>query len=301
MRIFFAMPGNEELASSIARLVHGELGELETRRFPDGESYVRLHSDVTGRDAFIVCTLARPDPQFLALAFAALEIRARGARRICLIAPYLAYMRQDRVFHPGEALTSAMFAKLLQQQFDELITIDPHLHRHRSLSEVYDIPSTALHAGCLLGDWIAAHVPNPLILGPDEESAQWVESIAARSSAPWLVFTKERRGDREVRMRTPDMRPFEGRTAVIVDDVISSGATMQRALRMVRQAGFAAPYCLVVHSLCSRATARKLRDSSVAFLASNSVLRRDAAFDVAPLVASALAVTSRNERATSLG
>jgi ribose-phosphate pyrophosphokinase len=187
---------------------------LELRHFPDGETYVRITADVRREDIFIVCTLARPDVQFLPLAFTAATVRGLGAARVQLVAPYLAYMRQDRIFLPGEALTSRLFAELLQKHFDGLITVDPHLHRHASLDEVYDIATTVIHAAPLLASWISEHVENPVVIGPDEESAQWVEAIARDVGAVWAVFKKERRGDRDVRIAAPRLKSFRSCTPV---------------------------------------------------------------------------------------
>lgn len=288
MALFFAMPGNEQLAIDLARMTLGELGEFELRQFPDGETYVRIISDVKHSDVFIVCTLARPDAQFVALTFTAAAILGLGAKRVQLIAPYLAYMRQDRIFHPGEALTSRIFAEQLQRHIHGLITVDPHLHRHASLDEVYDIPTRVVHAGPLLARWIAAEVADPVIIGPDAESAQWVEGIARESGAPWTVFAKERRGDRKVRMAGADLRDFGRRVPVLVDDVVSSGATMKRALGILAETGFPPAYCLAVHGLCGRRTATALHDRAAGFMTSNTVPNEFAAFDVAPLIAAEL-------------
>jgi len=286
--IFFAMPGNEGLARDLAELASGELGELEVRRFPDGETYVRVKSDVCRRDVYLVCTLARPDPQFLGLSYAAAELSQLGAKSVALIAPYLSYMRQDRIFHPGEALTSRIFALLLQQHFQRLITVDPHLHRHASLDEVYDIPSSVVQIAPLFAAWIAANVHDPVVIGPDEESAQWVERIATTAGVPWMVFRKQRQGDRRVQITQSDFTAHHGRTPVLVDDIVSSGTTMKQALRILRNDGFEAPYCLAIHSLCTAGIARYLRDNSAGFLTSNTVPNSDAVFDVAPLIADML-------------
>lgn len=288
MAIFFSMPGNEQMTADLAALTSSEVGELEVRRFPDGETYVRVLSDVKGKNLFVVCTLARPDPQFLALAFAAAELRQLGATHITLIAPYLAYMRQDRIFHPGEALTSRTFAELLQRHFDRLVTVDPHLHRHASLGEVYDIPSIVVGAGALFARWVTAHAQKPVVIGPDSESAQWVEPIAAEAGAPWTVFEKRRRGDRDVQISTPNLRPFRDRTPVLVDDIVSSGRTMKQAMRVLRDLDFRPAYCLAIHALCTRRTANAISARSAAFLTSNTIPNAEAVFDVAPLIAEAL-------------
>lgn len=188
MRLILPLPGNETFARHLAEAGRWELGEIETRHFPDGETYVRILSDVADRRVDFVCTLARPDDGFLRLVFAADAARSLGAREVTLIAPYLAYMRQDRRFLTGEAVTSKTFARLVSSTFDRLVTVDPHLHRYPALSALYTIPTETLHAAPLLANWIAAEVEKPFIIGPDEESNQWVSAIAARIGAPYTVL-----------------------------------------------------------------------------------------------------------------
>ncbi len=283
--LFIAMPRNEKLASDLASLTRGRLAEIEIRSFPDGESYVRVLGEVRGRDVFVVCTLARPDPQLLPLSFAAAAAASLGANSVRLIAPYLAYMRQDRIFHSGEALTSRLFAQLLQQHFDGLITVDPHLHRHRSLDEIYDIGSTIVHVAPLFARWIATNVEEPIVIGPDAESAQWVEEIAIEAGAPWGVFTKRRRGDRSVEIAAGSLEKLQGRTPVLVDDIVSSGTTLKSALAILSSQDFKSPYCLAIHALCSSRTALAISKRSAGLLTSNTVPNDHACFDVAPLIA----------------
>src|SRR3546814_11225332 len=106
---------------------------------------------------------------FLRLIFVADAARALGAREVTLIAPYLAYMRQDRRFRPGEAVTSRPFAGLISSSFDRLVTVDPHLHRYPALEALSAIPTLTLHAPTVLAKWIAAEVRNRLLVGPDVE------------------------------------------------------------------------------------------------------------------------------------
>ena len=137
-RLVLPLPGNEAFAAALAAACASDCGRVETRRFPDGESCVRLHGDPAGRAVDLVCSLARPDETFLALVFAADAARELGAREVNLIAPYLACMRQTR-FQPGEAVSSHNFARLLSTTFDRLLTVDPHLHRHPALAGLYSI------------------------------------------------------------------------------------------------------------------------------------------------------------------
>ena len=91
--LIFPMPGNEGLADRLAGLLPGSIGKLDTRRFPDGETYLRFADDPEGRDVVLCCTLDRPDIKIAPLLFAAEAARELGARRIGLAAPYLCYMR----------------------------------------------------------------------------------------------------------------------------------------------------------------------------------------------------------------
>jgi ribose-phosphate pyrophosphokinase len=144
------MPGNETLAMSLAQHLHGDVGALETRAFPDNETYLRFQQDPRGRPVILVCTMNHPNPKFLPLIFAADNAKELGATKVSLIAPYLCYMRQDKRFHKGEALTSTSFARQLSSAFDELVTVDPHLHRHRSLVELYSIRTAVVHSAPLI-------------------------------------------------------------------------------------------------------------------------------------------------------
>jgi ribose-phosphate pyrophosphokinase len=284
--LILPLPGNEALAKDIAGRLSADLAELETRRFPDGESYVRLRSDVRGRELVIVCTLVRPDEQFLPLVFAARTARERGATGLTLVAPYLAYMRQDKTFHEGEAVTSAHFAALLSTEFDRLITIDPHLHRHKALAEIYAIPALALHAAPLLADWIKANVADPLIVGPDEESEQWAAAIAA--GAPSVVLRKTRSGDRQVAIDFPDLSPWDGRQPVLVDDIASSGRTLIETCQGLTARGFAKPICVVVHPLFAQGSFKVLSGVAGRVVSTDTVPHESNAISVAGLLARGL-------------
>jgi ribose-phosphate pyrophosphokinase len=196
--LIIPMPGNEATARALAQSLDAAVGQLELRTFPDGETYLRFDSDLSGRSLAIVCTLDRPNDKILPLLFAAAAARELGAVKVGLVAPYLAYMRQDRRFKPGEAVTSREIARLLSNAFDWLVTVDPHLHRYSSLGEIYRIPTRVVHAASLMAEWIKANVPKALIIGPDSESEQWVSIVAKDAGASHTVLEKVRREYRDV-------------------------------------------------------------------------------------------------------
>jgi ribose-phosphate pyrophosphokinase len=285
MRVVLPMPGNEEMAAALAMRQSAELGALEIRRFPDQECYARIASDVGGRDVDLVCTLARPDPQILGLIFAANTARELGAASVNLIAPYLAYMRQDQRFRKGEAISSIHFANLLSGAFDSLVTIDPHLHRRRDLGEIFAIPTRVEHAEPLIADWIGDHVVRPLVIGPDSESEQWVSAVAERAGAPHVVLGKRRLGDRQVEIIAPDLHQWTMHVPVLVDDVASSGGTMIEAARQLREQGLSKPFCVVVHALFAQDSFQALCDVSEQVVSTDTVPHASNAISVAALLA----------------
>ncbi|WP_020406933.1 ribose-phosphate pyrophosphokinase [Hahella ganghwensis] len=227
-------------------------GEFELRHFPDGESYIRVDSDINandGAEAAIFCELSSPDDKLLSLLFLADTLRDLGWRNIRLLTPYLPYMRQDIRFKPGEGITSRYFARILSASFDHLITIDPHLHRYNSLDEIYTLSSQVLTASESIAHWIRSEVPGGVIVGPDSESDQWVSSVARMAGCEQLVFNKTRAGDKDVSIDAGDLSQFKGRTPIMVDDIISTGRTMIEAAEQMVSMGLNPPVCIGVHAL----------------------------------------------------
>jgi len=287
--LIFALPGNEALAEGLASALAAEVGQAEFRRFPDGESYVRLLSDVEGRSVVLVDTLAEPDDKALPLLFTAALAKDLGASRVGLVAPYLAYMRQDRRFHPGEAVTSTYFGRLVSRWVDWLVTVDPHLHRRASLDEIYAVPSRIVHAAPVISDWIVENIERPVLVGPDRESEQWVSTVAGHAAAPYIVLTKSRHGDRDVEIAVPDVETWRDYTPVLVDDIISTAQTMIVTVRGLEKAGMPAPVCIGVHAVFAGSALGDLRAAGVARIVTcNTIPHETNAIDLTEPIAKAV-------------
>lgn len=286
--LLIAMPGNEQLASALAAELGYETGTLEMRQFPDGETYLRFLTSPEQRSVALVCTLDHPNDKVLSLLFAAATARELKASKVGLISPYLAYMRQDRRFKPGEAVTSREVASLLSAAFHWLVTVDPHLHRYGSLGEIYTIPTRVLHAAPLISQWIKANVANPLIIGPDSESEQWVAAVASDVGAPFSVLEKVRRGDRDVEITLKDLGAWMDRTPVLVDDIISSGRTMIEAVNLLRDPRRPPPICIAVHGLFADGSDAALEQAGARVVTSDSIPHRTNRIDIGAMLASAI-------------
>jgi ribose-phosphate pyrophosphokinase len=260
-KIFFAMPGNEDLTDALTQKEKAERGSVEMRQFPDGETYLRILSNVRDKKVVLVCTLHQPDAKFLALYFFCKTAKELGAKNICLIIPYLSYMRQDSVFNPGEGLTSIYFAHLISNFADSLITIDPHLHRTKSLSEIYTIPTKVAHAANHISAWIKKNIITPILIGPDGESEQWVSEVAKNANAPYIILTKIRYGDRDVEVSIPHFDTYKDHSPVLVDDIISTGRTMIETIGHLKTAGMKPAVCIGVHAVFAGNAFQEIKDS----------------------------------------
>lgn len=249
MAILFHLPGMEKLSQSL--LSQGDLtaGEFEMRSFPDGDSYLRVESSLETQSAVILCSLNDPDQKALRIMFLAETLRDLGVQQVGLLAPYLGYMRQDTRFKEGEAVTSKYFGKFISNYFDWLITVDPHLHRYKSLDEVYAIPTTNIHAATSIAKWVKTNVSKPLLIGPDMESEQWVSEVARKANAPYIILEKIRHGDRHVDISLPQVDKYQEYTPVLVDDIISTARTMIGTVLHLKELSMKAPICIGVHGI----------------------------------------------------
>ena len=301
-RRLLPLPGNELLAASLARHLDADDGGVRVRAFPDGESHVQIDGDVTGRDVAVVCSLDRPNERTIPLVLLAATARDLGARRVGLIAPYLGYLRQDARFRPGEGVTSAYFARLLSDWCDWVVTVDPHLHRYAALDAVYTVPTRVVSVAPLLAAWIAAEVPDAVIVGPDAESAQWVGAVARAARVPSMVGRKLRRGDRDVEVTLPSDTALRHRTPVVVDDVVSTGTTLLATIARLRAMKAAPPVCFATHAIFAADAYERLLDGGAArVVTSNTIAHFTNAIDVAPLLAEATRTLSHETQPRAVG
>ena len=198
-------------------------------------------------------------------------------------------MRQDMRFNPGEALSAKIFGEWLGHTFDWLVTVDPHLHRHATLAEVYPHAAHVVHAASQLAVWIDAHVTMPLIIGPDSESAQWVTAVSNLLCAPSVVARKERHGDRDVEVFLPEIDKWRDHTPVLVDDIIASGGTMIQTLRCLHGRAFLPPVCVALHGVFTEGVLDNMRAEGAGLIVtSNSIVTAASQIDISKPVAEAM-------------
>ena len=232
------------------------LAIIERHRFPDGELRLRLPAVLLG-DVVVWRGLHQPNEKLVELLIPAPGARELGARRLLLVCPYLAYMRQDIAFAPGEIVSQRHIGRLLAQHFDAVLTVDPHLHRIASLDEVLPgsrgvVLSAAAAARCLGGSQGArcrAARPRRGIGALGRAGRRQAPRRSAAAPLDHAVCVKQRIGDHEVRVALPPGLALRGRSVVLIDDMASTGQTLADLARRCLASGAASVDVAVTHAL----------------------------------------------------
>lgn len=270
----------------VAKALGAEFRLVQVHYFPDGESKVTLPEQLESQ-VLVVRTLDHPNDKLLELLLLAQTARDMGVERLSLVAPYLCYMRQDAAFHPGEALSQRIVGSFLAKLFDDVLTVDPHLHRTSDLATaVPGCTSVALAAAETLAGFLAANPDSKRVLvGPDAESRQWVEALAHRAGHEFGIANKERYGDHEVRVEVPDL-DLRGRHVLLVDDVVSTGRTLAEAARGVLARGAARVDAMVTHPLLAGDSEQVLERAGIqAIYSTDSITHMSNVVRLAPVIA----------------
>lgn len=265
---------------------------IECHRFPDEELRLTLplHAAAAFPETLVIYrSLDRPNDKLVELLLIARHARAQGVRRLVLVAPYLAYMRQDIAFHPGEVVSQPLIGHFLAELFDAVITVDPHLHRIERLDQAIPLEhAVALSGAPRLAELIAEKRANPLLVGPDAEAHQWVQSAAAVTGFGVGVCHKTRHGDRNVAITLPEL-DVAGRQVVLMDDVASSGHTLARAAEALLHAGAASVDVAVTHALFAGNALAVIRAAGVGEIWSTDCIAHESnAIAMAPVLGEAL-------------
>lgn len=283
-----SLPDYTEPAQRLAQTLACDYEPLRVHRFPDGESQVTVPTDPAPH--IIICqSLDRPNDKLIELMLAIHTLRQAGVKRISLIAPYLCYMRQDKAFHPGEAISQQIVGRFLAELIDDLITVDAHLHRIHSLQQAIPLDKAInLSAASALGEFLLQQQIQPLLLGPDNESKQWVQQVASVGEFDWAVASKQRLSDIEVNITLPAIN-VENRVVVLVDDVISSGHTVTEVAQQLLTAGAAQVCCLVTHALFAEGALALLQQAGIQTIwSSDSIPHESNVIQLAGMLADSL-------------
>lgn len=287
-RVVLGFADYREAGERLAAALGVDYAEVAVHRFPDGESRVTV-PQTHAREVIVCRSLNQPNHKLVELQLLAITLREQGTPQLTLVTPYLCYMRQDIAFHPGEVVSQRVIGQLLASLFDRLVTVDAHLHRIDNLVTVMPgCDALNLSVAPLMAELLRRRGGRPLLVGPDEESAQWVGAIAAQAGLAYIVASKHRLGDRNVTLELPAGH-YQGREMVLVDDMVTTGNTLIAVATQLRAAGAGPIHAMVSHALCGEADRQRLTDAGIESLwSSDSVPHPSNRFNLAPLLAAVL-------------
>jgi len=244
---------------------HLEAGLLETNlsRFPDGEIYLR--TGPLDETTVVVGSLLSSD----SLVELLLLIDACHRSEVLLVIPYLGYARQDREFRQGEPVSARAMAQALSHGVSQVVTVN--VHKESVLSH-FTVPASQVNLAPEVGDFIAGlGLENPLILAPDTGAAPFATGVASRGGWECDHLEKTRLSGEEVRVEPRKGGPWRG-DVVLVDDIISTGATLAAAARMLRAQGAKGVHAVCVHGLFAGTALTLLHSAGISQIAASDTI-----------------------------
>ena len=279
----------KHLGMMIARKAKIGHSNLAVDKFPDDELRVQFLFNPKGKRIFLVQSFyGNVSDCIMETILAAKTARELGAKKISLIAPYFPYLRQDKRFRPNEAVSQYIVADMIDGYFDQVFIIDPHLHRTKSLGNIFKTKSVRLTANPLIIEYIKNKMKDPLIIGPDEESFKWAKFVADAVGAECRILKKKRYSSYHVKVELNKKIEIRGRNVVIVDDIISTGHTIMQTCKILRRLGAKNVYCICVHGIFANDALKKLERSQVKVISTNTIPNKASRIDVSEIIADGL-------------
>lgn len=290
-----AFPDSFLLASETADHLKRSATLVDRHIFPDRESLVRVAGE-PGVTAWLFCSLDNPNEKLIEVLLAADALRRNGAVRVGLVAPYLAYMRQDCTFNPGEPLSQQVIAGVLGNAFDEVLTVEAHLHRIESLTEVFPCPAQSLSATAPIAAWLDRQdLEGTVLVGPDSESEPWIRKLAEEVRRPWVIGAKQRSSDHDVSVRLPPL-PQGSKRAWVIDDIASSGRTLEAVVHRLAHQDVQEVGAIIVHPIFGPAALSRLDRMGVRpIVSTNSIVHPTNAISLAAMLAEAISKRADEE------
>ncbi len=268
----FSGSSNKPLAERVAKDLDTRLSPLETFIFPDGERRIQVVDKVVGYDTVVIqSTSPNPDTAYMELFFIVDALKRSGAKSVTAVVPYLGYQRQDHVFRGGEAVSLEVIIETLESVgMNRLITFDLHSIK---IPELFKIPIVHLSALSIFAEKIKEIYPNyktdSVLVSPDMGGIRRIKILSEiLSNMPYISIVKDRdlvTGNIESNKIDTNLQDFkkEVKRAIIVDDMISTGRTIDAAVNLLRKQGIEENVVFATHPVFSNDARNILQNSKV--------------------------------------
>lgn len=277
------VPGSASqwLAGALAEELGESLAAVERRQFPDGELLVRV-PDLDGRAVVVAATVSSETHVELLQ----LQDAVADASEVITVIPYMGYARQDRPFQPGEPVSARAVARAISTGTDRVLTVNPH---EAAVCEFFDVPARPVDASASLAGALPADLSDPLFLGPDQSARDLAATVRDAYGAGDVDHVEKTRvSDTQVDL-APIEGDIEGQDAVLVDDMVATGATVLEAVRQLKAGGVDRVYVACVHPVLTGTARADLAAAGVeAVYATDTVERPASEVSAAPAVAEQL-------------
>jgi ribose-phosphate pyrophosphokinase len=300
---------NPQLAEAIGAHLQTPLAKAVVRRFADMEIFVEILENVRGADVFVIQSTSFPaNDHLMELLIIMDALRRASARRITAVIPYFGYARQDRKPGPRTPISAKLVANLITRAgADRVLTLDLHAGQ---IQGFFDIPTDNLYASPVMVRDIRERfdLTKLMVVSPDVGGVVRARGLAKRINAPLAIIDKrrERAGESEVMNVIGDI---DGRTCILVDDIIDSGGTLINAADALMENGAGEVYAYITHGVLSGGAVARISGSSLKELViTDSIQPTDAmrkarnirVLPIATLIGEAISRTASEESVSSL-
>jgi len=255
----FSGGSNRPLAEKIAQKLNVKLGNVDLKRFSDGEIWVKYHENIRGKDLFILQTTNSPAENLMELLIMIDAARRASAKRITAVIPYFGYARQDRKDQPRVSITAKLIANLITvAKADRVLTMDLHAPQ---IQGFFDIPFDHLYAAPIFAELLKER-ENLLVATPDVGGIKMARSFSKRLGVDLVVIDK-RRPEPNIAEVMNIIGSVEGKNVLLVDDMIDTGGTFVAAVNALKERGALKVYGTVTHALLSGSSIEKINNSKL--------------------------------------
>lgn len=300
---------NRPLAEAIAAYLNVPLAKAQVKRFADMEVFVEIQENVRGEDVFIIQSTSFPtNDHIMELLIITDALRRASARRITAVIPYFGYARQDRKPAARTPISAKLVANLIAHAgVDRVLTLDLHAGQ---IQGFFDIPTDNLFAAPTLARDIKEHLDggNRMVVSPDVGGVVRARALAKRIDAQLAIVDKrrERPGESEVMNIIGDV---DGRSCILVDDIVDSGGTLVNAADALLAKGAKEVYAYITHGVLSGGAVARIAGSRLKELViTDSIMPTEAVkvahnirvISIAPLMGEAIGRTATESSVSSL-
>ncbi|MFH1403394.1 MAG: ribose-phosphate diphosphokinase [Candidatus Altiarchaeota archaeon] len=245
--IVFSGTKSTALAWEVSKQLKCPAGKTDIRKFPDGEIYVRVETEVAGKECAVIQS-TRSSDDFMEIIFLMDALRDAGATQIHLMAPYLGYMRQDKVFKEGEALSAKTILKTLHELADSISTINCHFLNSGGETVFNSVNFMNLDAIPTIVDYMRKDLKNPVVIAPDKGSLTYAKAASEMLGCQFNHLEKTRISGEEVSVEDKKLN-VNKKDVLMIDDIISTGGTIIEASKIIRKYRPASINVACVHGL----------------------------------------------------